>query len=110
MVQQKTSGQWTIRRWSRAEPPDERSLRELFRREGLAPYAWSNEPGDIYDPHTHRYDKVLYVVSGSIKWVMPETGEEIEARAGDRLDLPRGTVHAAYVGAEGVTCLEAHRA
>jgi hypothetical protein len=27
---------------------------------------------------------------------------------GDRLDLPAGTVHDAFGGADGVTCLEAH--
>ncbi len=40
-----------------------------------------------------------------------ETGDgTIELAAGDRLDLPAGTVHEAEVGPDGVTCLEAHRA
>jgi quercetin dioxygenase-like cupin family protein len=98
-----------IQRWEKPEPPDERTLREYFRREGLSPYAWSNAPGDTYAAHTHPYDKVIYVVRGSITWVLPQTNQEIETHAGDRLDLPRGTIHAALVGPQGVTCLEAHR-
>ncbi len=98
-----------IQRWEKPEPPDERVLREYFRMEGLSPYAWSNMPGDTYAAHTHPYDKVIYVVRGLITWVLPQANQEIETRAGDRLDLPRGTVHAARVGSEGVTCLEAHK-
>jgi hypothetical protein len=40
---------------------------------------------------------------------LPELGKQLTLRAGDRLDLPAGTVHDAHVGAEGVVCLEAHR-
>ncbi len=98
-----------IQCWEKPEPPDERTLLEQFHREGLSPYAWSNPPVDTYAAHTHQYDKVIYVVRGSITWILPQTNREIETRAGDRLDLPRGTVHAARVGSQGVTCLEAHR-
>ena len=98
-----------VQRWEKPEPPDERTLREYFRREGLSPYAWSNAPGDTYPAHKHPYDKVIYVVCGSITWILPQTNQEVETHAGDRLDLPRGTVHAAHVGPQGVTCLEAHK-
>jgi quercetin dioxygenase-like cupin family protein len=101
--------QLSIQRWGKAELPDERALREQFRRQDLSPYAWSNAPGYTYAANTHPYDKVIYVVRGSITRVLPQTNQEIETRAGDRLDLPRGTVHAARVGPEGVTCLEAHK-
>ena len=62
-------------------------------------YTWSNGPHDEYSAHTHSFDKVLYVLSGSITWILPQTNEQIETRAGDRIDLPRGTIHAARVGA-----------
>jgi quercetin dioxygenase-like cupin family protein len=97
-----------LTRWTKDSPPGERELRQLYAAERLAPYAWSNGPGDVYAPHSHGYHKVLMVVRGSITWVLPERGERIETFAGDRLDLPRGTVHAAEVGPQGVTCLEAH--
>lgn len=105
----------TITRWNQPEPPTEDELRLLYREEGLTPYAWGNDPGDFYAPHSHSYDKVLYVVSGSITWFLPQavsaaspSGQQIDAFPGDRIDLPRGTVHAALVGPHGVVCLEAH--
>ncbi len=97
-----------VTQWGEPRPPAEAELRARMQGEGLAPYAWSTAPGDVYEPHSHAYDKVLYVAAGSITWILPESGQEIETRAGDRIDLPRGVVHAARVGARGVTCLEAH--
>ena len=95
-----------IKRW-KGQQPGEMELREILRREGLSPYAWSNGPGDTYAAHTHPYDKVLYVVRGSIAWLLPETGQRIETFPVDRIELPAGTKHAAIVGDQGVTCLEA---
>jgi quercetin dioxygenase-like cupin family protein len=77
-------------------------------REGLAPYRWSNGPGDIYPAHTHGYDKIIYVVHGSITFGLSDTGGAVSLGLGDRLDLPAGTTHDAVVGDGGVACLEAH--
>lgn len=77
--------------------------------EGLSPYAWSNGPHDVYSAHTHGYDKVIYVVSGSITFGLPELDRNVTLNPGDRLDLPKGTVHDAVVGLNGVVCLEGHR-
>jgi quercetin dioxygenase-like cupin family protein len=76
--------------------------------QGLRPYAWGNGPFDRYAPHSHEYDKVIYVVSGGITFGLPQEGRTFELRAGDRLDLPAGAVHDAVVGDGGVVCLEAH--
>ena len=89
--------------------PTEESLRRFMQAEGLRPHSWENGPHDAYGAHSHAYNKVIYVVSGSIVFGLPEEGAEIELKAGDRLDLPKGTVHDATVGALGVTCLEAHK-
>lgn len=99
-----------VHRWDKEAAPTEQELRECYRLEGLVPYAWSNGPGDTYSAHTHSYHKVIYVLRGSITWILTKSGKEIEieTKAGDRVDLPRGTVHAAQVGSQGVTCLEAH--
>jgi quercetin dioxygenase-like cupin family protein len=77
--------------------------------EGLSPYSWSNGPNDIYSAHTHSYDKVIYVVQGTITFGLPTLGKQFTLKAGDRLDLPAGTVHDATVGSQGVTCLEGHK-
>ncbi len=95
--------------WKGGEPPREGAIRAAFAAEGLQPYRWSNAPGDVYPPHRHGYDKVLYVVEGTISFGLPESGERVELGAGDRLDLPAGVTHDAVVGPQGVVCLEAHR-
>jgi quercetin dioxygenase-like cupin family protein len=82
---------------------------QLCADEGLSPYQWSNGPHDRYSAHTHAYDKVIYVLRGSITFGLPELGQQLTLKAGDRLDLPAGTVHDAVVGAQGVVCLEAHK-
>ena len=99
-----------VTRWPADQPaPDERQLRALLSAEGVAPYAWGNPPGDRYPIHQHHYLKILYCLKGSIAFELPDRGESIELRPGDRLDLPGGVAHAATVGPEGVICLEAHR-
>ena len=85
----------------------EAEMRAAFAAEGLQPHAWSNGAGDRYDWHDHPYHKVLYCVVGSI--IFHTDDGDIELHAGDRLDLPPGTRHAATVGPSGVTCLEAAR-
>jgi len=100
--------QLQITPWTDPTPPTESTLRETLTREGLDFYAWSNGPYDIYAPHTHNYDKVIYVVRGSITFQLIELGQWHKLKTGDRLDLPAGIVHAAEVGEDGVVCLEAH--
>lgn len=77
--------------------------------EGLDPYSWSNGSNDVYSAHSHSYDKVIYVVQGSITFGLPDLNQSLTLKAGDRLDLPAGVVHNANVGAEGVLCLEGHK-
>jgi quercetin dioxygenase-like cupin family protein len=97
-----------IHRWVEDQAPTEIKLRHLLRGEGLEAHRWSNGPGDRYGAHTHPYDKVIYVVRGSITFGLPN--EDVTLSAGDRLELPRDTRHQAVVGPQGVVCLEAHRA
>jgi mannose-6-phosphate isomerase-like protein (cupin superfamily) len=79
-----------------------------FRAEGCSePRPWSNAPGDVYGWHSHGSHKVLFCLAGSI--VFHTTEGDVELRAGDRLDLDPGTPHAATVGPEGVSCVEATR-
>ena len=77
--------------------------------EGLDPYAWSNGPHDVYSAHSHSYNKVIYCVRGGITFGLSQLNQQLTLQAGDRLDLPAGTIHDALVGAQGVICLEAHK-
>ncbi|MDH4113194.1 MAG: cupin domain-containing protein [Actinomycetota bacterium] len=79
-----------------------------FDRGGCGPArSWSNEPGDRYPRHEHGFHKVLFCLAGSIVFHTDEG--DVPLTAGDRLDLPRGTGHAATVGPDGCSCVEASR-
>jgi uncharacterized protein YjlB len=95
--------------WPDPVTPTQSTLWRLMTDEGLNPYSWSNGPHDSYAAHSHTYNKVIYVVQGSITFGLPELGRQLTLKAGDRLDLPAGTVHDAVVGSQGVVCLEAHK-
>jgi uncharacterized protein YjlB len=95
--------------WSDSAAPTQSMLWQLMANEGLSPYSWSNGPFDVYSAHSHLYNKVIYVVRGSITFGLPELRKQLTLKAGDRLDLPAGVVHDAHVSAEGVVCLEAHK-
>jgi quercetin dioxygenase-like cupin family protein len=80
-----------------------------LRAEATGCYSWSNGPGDRYAPHSHGYEKVLYCVEGSIRFVIEGEGRTLDLEAGDRMELPSGTVHSAVVGGAGCTCIEGRR-
>ena len=90
-------------------PDREQSLLAAMRAEGLVPYRWDSDPDFVFGRHAHGYHKVLYCVRGSIRFVLTAENRSIELRPGDRLDLPPQTEHAAFVGPDGVACLEAQR-
>ncbi|MEP7378053.1 MAG: cupin [Chloroflexota bacterium] len=79
-----------------------------LRDRGLEASAWANGAGDQYGAHSHGYDKVLVAAGGSITFHLVDMAQDVLLEVGERLDLPAGTMHAATVGATGVTCLEAH--
>jgi hypothetical protein len=79
-----------------------------LRAEGCsAPRPWGNGPGDRYGRHAHPYHKVLFCLEGSITFHVGDG--DVSLQAGDRLDLEPGTEHAATVGPEGCSCVEASR-
>lgn len=98
-----------VERWPDDKPLGATAVEERMKTEGLPFYRWSNGPGDVYPAHDHVYGKVIFVVRGEITFGLPQSGEQITLHAGDRLDLPAGTVHNAEAGDQGVVCLEGHR-
>ena len=94
--------------WSENEALSEMAIRRKLNSEELGYYSWANQPGDFYSEHTHPYNKVIYVVRGSITFNLPDMDKTVTINPGDRLELPSGIPHSALVGPEGVTCLEAH--
>ena len=96
-------------RWEKAEPPSVERVEGLLRSDGMSPSAWSNRPGDRYAEHAHGYEKVLYCSAGSITFELGDPSRQVELLPGDRLVLPPGTTHSAFVGPRGCTCVEGHR-
>ena len=96
-------------------PPEAKELEQHLRAEARDVYGWSNGPGERYAVHSHNYEKVLYCVSGSIRFVLPDQVDTagnrgvIDLAPGDCMVLPAGVRHSAQVGSHGVTCLEAAR-
>lgn len=93
-------------------PPDSAGVEAAERRlraSGLEPLRWSNGPGDRYAAHEHGYTKLLICAEGSITFLVGPGQTPVELREGEGFELPPGTRHAAAVGPEGCTCLEAHR-
>ena len=77
-----------------------------FTAEACSPQrSWANGPGDEYGWHAHQQAKVLFCLEGSI--VFHTDDGDVPMSAGDRLDLPVGTRHAATVGPAGCACVEA---
>ena len=95
--------------WPSDQPAEAPRIEAQMKAEALPYYRWSNGPGDVYGVHRHDYHKVIYVVSGSITFNLPETGRNLTLSPGDRLRLPAGVDHGAVVGPDGVVCLEGHR-
>jgi mannose-6-phosphate isomerase-like protein (cupin superfamily) len=95
--------------WLHPEPPARHAIERIFREAKLSPRWWSNGLGAVYGAHSHSYHKVLYCSEGSITFRIEPSGPEIELHPGDRLDIPPGTAHSAFVGPRGVTCVEAPR-
>ena len=86
---------------------DRAGAEQVLRSEGLSPHGWGNGPGDTYGWHEHPYEKVLYCVAGSIAFHTEDGDRPLSA--GDRMELPAHTRHAATVGPDGCQCVEASR-
>jgi quercetin dioxygenase-like cupin family protein len=93
--------------WNDARPPTEAELRRRLGADGFDVMVWSDSPGRAYTPHLHDHDESLWCVRGAI--VFEIVGKEYPLGVGDRLMLPRGTVHAAVVGPHGATYLIGER-
>jgi quercetin dioxygenase-like cupin family protein len=83
------------------------ALQQQLEQEGFNVFRWRDEAGASYEPHSHEHDESLWVVDGEL--VFGAGGRDYRLRPGDRLMLPRGTVHTARAGANGATYLIGER-
>jgi mannose-6-phosphate isomerase-like protein (cupin superfamily) len=96
-----------IKRWSGGQHPTLSAITRQMKDEGLRPYMWMNTANHRYAVRSHGYDKVLYVVEGSVEVVFPDSNQRVILRAGDRTDIAAGVRHGAIVGRTGAKCVEA---
>ena len=90
-----------------AGAPTERDLLGRLEAEGFEAFAWEDAPGADYQPHAHDHDESLWVIAGEITF--GAGGEDYRLGPGDRLMLPRGTVHTARAGRGGARYLIGQR-
>jgi mannose-6-phosphate isomerase-like protein (cupin superfamily) len=96
-----------IVRWSGGVHPTISVISRTMQGEGLRPYVWENTPNYRYAPRSHGYNKVMYVVEGTLEVTFPDSNQRVKLRSGDRLEIPAGVRHSAIVGAGGARCVEA---
>jgi quercetin dioxygenase-like cupin family protein len=93
--------------WTASRPPTEAELSRRLAADGFDAFVWSDGPDADYSPHAHDHDESLWVIAGEITFAAD--GQEYRLGAGDRLMLPRGTVHTARAGAAGARYLIGQR-
>jgi quercetin dioxygenase-like cupin family protein len=89
-------------RWRGGEI-DGAALRGALERDGCTVFQWSDPAAAEYPPHAHDHDESIWIVRGEMTFTAQ--GRALRLGAGDRLMLPKGTVHGARAGAEGATYL-----
>ena len=96
-----------ITRWRGGQHPTRSIITRQMKKEGLRPYRWNNAPNYRYAVRSHNYNKVLYVLSGSLELTLPDSNQRTTVNPGDRIDIPAGVRHGTNVGKTGVECVEA---
>jgi mannose-6-phosphate isomerase-like protein (cupin superfamily) len=98
-----------VQRWRGGSHPTHQAISTQMQKEGITPYMWTQGPNFRFPLRSQGYDKVLYVVEGTLEVILPDSDQRIVLRPGDRLELPRAARHAAIVGRAGVKCIEGER-
>jgi quercetin dioxygenase-like cupin family protein len=83
------------------------SVEPRFAELGLVPERWESGPGAPFEVHSHPRRKFLTCRDGSITFTLHPSGEVVELRRGDWIELARGQEHSALAGPDGVVCAEA---
>ncbi|MEM9953837.1 MAG: cupin domain-containing protein [Chloroflexota bacterium] len=99
----------SIFRWKGSQHPSMMAIVAQMKEDGLRPYMWSNMPNHRYAVRSHNYDKVLYVIDGTVEVTLPDNNQRVTLKGGDRIDIPAGVRHGTIVGRKGAKCVEASK-
>ena len=89
--------------WHRTAPPTLQDLHDRLEAEGYKPKAWCDPPATYYPRHEHTAAEIRWIVTGGMTFqfgVKEAQQGEITLVAGDRLEVPAGTIHSATTGAD----------
>ena len=79
---------------------DLKSLERKLHAEGfLHTYVWQDEPNAHYPDHTHASETAHIILGGEM--TLTHAGSTQTYGAGERCDVPAGTVHSARMGPRG---------
>jgi quercetin dioxygenase-like cupin family protein len=79
---------------------NEKKLTEVLREEGFAhTFVWQDGADAFYPDHTHESETAHIILAGEMTLTMG--GRTGTYHAGDRCDVPAGTVHSARIGPQG---------
>ncbi len=95
-------------RWNESAKPRDGTLKRRLEDEGFEVFRWRDDAGADYQPHAHDHDESLWVIRGEITFGI--AANRYTLKPGDRLMLPKGTVHTALTGAEGCLYLIGQKA
>jgi quercetin dioxygenase-like cupin family protein len=96
-----------VTRWSGGQHPTVSTITRHMQKEGLRPYQWDDTPNHRYAVRSHGYNKVVYVIEGSLEITLPDSNQMVRLRPGDKIEIPAGVRHGAIVGSAGAKCVEA---
>jgi uncharacterized protein YjlB len=85
--------------WDGDGEPVRHLIEESLLEQGYDPFAWVDEPGKQYETHSHTHEECIWILRGSIRFVVG--AQKFDLGPGDRLMLPRAMQHEAVVGPDG---------
>ena len=87
---------------------NEKSIAAELQLEGCRhTYVWEDGPNVFYLEHTHQEETAHIILSGEMSLTIK--GRSKSYKAGERCDLPAGTVHSARMGPQGCRYLIGER-
>jgi quercetin dioxygenase-like cupin family protein len=87
---------------------DTQELESQLHKEGFKrTYIWQDQSEVFHASHTHRTETAHIILDGEMTLTM--NGESKTYFAGDRCDVPAGTVHSALIGPSGCKYLIAEK-
>ncbi|MEM6527857.1 MAG: cupin [Chloroflexota bacterium] len=96
-----------VTRWTGGTHPSPSNITRIMRNEGLIPYKWDTSPNQRQAVRSHSYNKILYLVDGSMEILLPDSNQRMKLRTGDRVEIPTRVRHGSITGSKGAVCLEA---